>query len=73
MAEATARLKTTGMHCSSCSMLVDLTVGDLPGVVSSKTDHVSGDTVVSFDSDVVGVDSIIGAIREVGYDAEQIA
>ena len=71
MAEATARLKTTGMHCSSCSMLVDLTVGDLPGVVSSKTDHASGDTVVSFDSDVVGVDGIIDAIREVGYDAEQ--
>ena len=73
MAEATARLKTTGMHCSSCSMLVDLTVGDLPGVVSSKTDHASGDTIVSFDSDVVAVDAIIDAIREVGYDAEQIA
>ncbi|MDR3686352.1 MAG: heavy-metal-associated domain-containing protein [Coriobacteriia bacterium] len=72
MTEAIARLKTTGMHCSSCSMLVDLTVGDLPGVVSSKTDHASGDTLVSFDSDVVGVDAIIDAIREVGYDAEPV-
>lgn len=70
MSEATARLKTSGMHCSSCSMLVDLTLGDVPGVVASKTDHASGDTVVEYDPDVVGVEGIIEAIREVGYDAE---
>jgi copper chaperone len=73
MSEATARLKTSGMHCSSCSMLIDLTLEDLPGVVSSKTDHASGDTVVSYDSDVVGVDGLIDAIRSVGYDAEPSA
>jgi copper chaperone CopZ len=72
MSEATARLKTTGMHCSSCSMLVDLTLGDLPGVVSTKTDHASGDTVVAYDPDAVGVDAIIDAIRSVGYDAEPV-
>ncbi|HEY5540126.1 MAG TPA: heavy-metal-associated domain-containing protein [Coriobacteriia bacterium] len=71
MSEATARLKTTGMHCSSCSMLVDLTLGELPGVSSSKTDHASGDTVVSYDPEIVGVESMIEAIRSVGYDAEQ--
>jgi copper chaperone len=73
MSEVTARLKTTGMHCSSCSMLVDLTLGDLPGVVSSKTDHASGDTIVEFDSDVVSVEGIIEAIRSVGYEAEPTA
>ena len=71
MSEATARLKTTGMHCSSCSMLVDLTLGELPGVSSSKTDHASGDTVVSYDPEIVCVESMIEAIRSVGYDAEQ--
>ena len=73
MSDATARLKTSGMHCSSCSMLVDLTLGDLPGVVSSKTDHASGDTIVAYDPDVVGVEGIVDAIRSVGYDAEAIA
>jgi Cu+-exporting ATPase len=73
MSEATARLKTTGMHCSSCSMLVDLTLGDLPGVVTSKTDHASGDTIVEFDPDVVSVEGVIEAIRSVGYDAEPTA
>ena len=73
MGEATARLKTSGMHCSSCSMLVDLTLGDLPGVVSSKTDHASGDTIVAYDSDVLDLEAIIEAIRSVGYDAESVA
>ena len=70
MAETIAHLKTSGMHCPSCSMLVDMTLDDVAGVVSSRTDHVSGDTVVTFDSGVVSVDSLIEAIRSVGYDAE---
>jgi len=72
MSETIAHLKTSGMHCPSCSMLVDMTLDDVGGVVSSRTDHVSGDTVVTFDSDVVSVDSLIEAIRSVGYDAEVV-
>jgi Cu+-exporting ATPase len=70
MSIETAHLKTTGMHCASCSMLVDMTLGDVAGVVESKTDHASGDTVVSFDSDAVSVAALIDAIRSAGYDAE---
>lgn len=70
MATTTTRLATTGLHCRSCSMLVDMTVGDLDGVSDVSTDHASGETVVTFDSDVLDVESIIGAIRSVGYDAE---
>jgi copper chaperone len=73
MGESTAHLKTTGMHCASCSMLVDLTLDDLEGVKSSKTDHVSGDTVVDYDPDAVSVDSMIEAIRGAGYEAEQVS
>ena len=32
MAESTVKLKTTGMHCPSCSMLIEMSVGDLDGV-----------------------------------------
>jgi copper chaperone len=66
----TTRLNTTGMHCRSCSMLVDMTVGDLDGVAEVTTDHATGETVVTFDPKVVTVESIIDAIRSVGYDAE---
>ena len=70
MASQTLRLATSGMHCASCSMLVDMTLGDLDGVVESKTDHASGETVVTFDPEVTSLDIVIEAIREVGYDAE---
>ena len=72
VADHTARLMTTGMHCSSCSMLVDMTLADLDGVIASKTDHATGETIVTFDDSVVGVDRIIDAIRGAGYEAEEI-
>lgn len=69
MSDVTAHLKTSGMHCRSCSMLVDMTVGELDGVSDVRTDHATGDTVVTFDADVIGVDAIVEAIRSAGYDA----
>ncbi len=73
MSTVTAQLKTTGMHCGSCAMLIDMTVGDLEGVDSVKTDYATGTTTVTYDTDVASVESIVGAIRSVGYDAEAMA
>ena len=69
-ADTELTFKTTGMHCRSCSTLVDMTVGDLEGVEKVQTDHVSGDTEVAFDAGVVSLDEIVAAIRSVGYDVE---
>jgi copper chaperone CopZ len=70
MAVVEARFLTSGMHCSSCSMLVDMTLADVDGVVESKTDHATGISVVSYESDVLTTDAIADAIRSVGYEAE---
>jgi len=70
MPETTTHLRTSGMHCRSCSMMVDMTVGELDGVADVRTDHASGETVVTFDTDTVSIDSIIEAIRSAGYEAE---
>lgn len=69
MAHTTAKLQTSGMHCRSCSMLVDMTVGELAGVSEVSTDHASGETIVTFDPDTVSLEAIIEAIRGAGYDA----
>lgn len=63
-------LSTTGLHCRSCSMLVDMTVGELDGVVEVHTDHVTGETKLKFDAQSVQIDDVLTAIREAGYDAE---
>lgn len=72
MSEMTeARLMTTGLHCRSCSMLVDMTVGDLDGVESASTDHTTGATDIRFDADAVKLADIVAAIRSVGYDVDE--
>lgn len=60
----------TGMHCSSCTMLIDETLEDLDGVTSSETDLRRGETWVQFDPDRVPVAQIITSIQEAGYRAE---
>ncbi len=70
MAETSVSLKTTGMHCGSCAMLIQMTVEDLPGVKSAKTEYSTGLTDVTFDTDVLGTDAIITAIEGAGYGAE---
>jgi copper chaperone CopZ len=62
-------LKTGGMHCSSCSMLIEMTVQDLPGVRAAKADYGSGVTRVDFDPAAISVDRIVAAIVEAGYSA----
>ena len=72
MAGATEiHLTTTGMHCRSCSMLVDMTVAELDGVEHVETDYVSGDTLVRYLPDVVSVDDVVAAIRSIGYDVDR--
>lgn len=66
----TRRFTTTGMHCPSCSMLIQMDVGDLDGVQSVVSDHTAAMTEVTYDSDVVDADRIIEAIVKAGYGAE---
>lgn len=59
----------SGMHCASCGLLVDETLADLAGVLSSTTDVASGRTVVHFDSGVLAIADLAAAIAEIGYKA----
>lgn len=70
MSETTTTFATSGMHCRSCSMLIDMTLGDLEGVSSATTDLATGQTVVTYDGDRLDAERIVQAIRGAGYDAE---
>lgn len=56
----------TGMHCASCGLLLDDTLEDLPGVVSSSTDVRAARTVVDGTVDDA---EIVAAITSLGYQA----
>ncbi len=69
---STATFNVSGMHCSSCSMLIVMNLEDLPGVISVKCDHATGKTVVEFEAAQVSVDELSSAIVSAGYTAELV-
>lgn len=73
MPDVTTTLETSGMHCKSCAMLIEMTVGELPGVASVKADVDAGETTVTYDPDLVDVDTVIGEIVKAGYGASERA
>ena len=42
-------LKVKGMHCTSCSTLIDKLVGKQPGVISIKTNYGAEKAAMEFD------------------------
>lgn len=68
----TKTFKASGLHCSSCSMLITIALQDLEGVSNVTCDHRTGETVVVFDETVVDPSSIRAAILEAGYAAELV-
>ncbi len=70
MSDITSRFITTGMHCPSCAALIQMTVEDLPGVRSVRSDYPTGITEVVHDSSIASDRAIIAEIVKVGYGAE---
>ena len=69
----TIQIKTTGMHCSSCSMLIEMNVADLPGIESVKASNADSLTTVTYDPSAVDAKTIVEEIRTAGYDAELLS
>ncbi len=73
MATQTTKFQTDGMHCPSCSMLIEMNVGDLDGVKDVKADRASGITEVTYDPSVVDAPTITAEIVAAGYAAKVLA
>jgi copper chaperone CopZ len=69
---ATARLETTGLHCQSCSMLVQMELEDVAGVVAAHSDFNTGMTEVEYDPAVASVDDLVAAVVRAGYGARAL-
>ncbi|WP_137811180.1 heavy-metal-associated domain-containing protein [Gordonia sp. GAMMA] len=68
----TITVSVTGMHCGSCSLLIDDTLEDLPGVLASTTSRKKGLTTVDLDPTRTTTDEVVTAIAELGYPAEVV-
>jgi copper chaperone CopZ len=58
-----------GMHCKSCTGLIESNVGSLPGVENVKASLIENKAYVRFDAAKVSLDKIESEIRSLGYSA----
>jgi len=68
-ASGTVTLGIIGMTCSSCSAVIEKTLARVPGVASANVNLAAETATVAFDPAVVGLDTLIGAVKGAGYDA----
>jgi Cu+-exporting ATPase len=61
-------LKVKGMHCASCSILIDKLVAKQPGVQSIQTSYGSEKTAIEYDESQISLETIDGFINKLGYD-----
>ncbi|MBI3442742.1 MAG: heavy metal translocating P-type ATPase [Candidatus Sungbacteria bacterium] len=61
-------LKVKGMHCASCSILIDKLVGREAGVVSIKTNYGAEKTAIEFDENKISLEKIDALVNKLGYD-----
>ena len=62
------KIKTTGMHCPSCEMLVKDSLEDEEGISKAEADFKSGIITVNFDDSKVNIERINKIIKEEGYE-----
>lgn len=60
--------KVKGMHCPSCEKLLQMDIGDIPGVKSVKADWKAG--TVDVDGDKIDKAAVKKAIAGAGYKPE---
>ncbi len=63
-------LKTKGMMCGACEMLIETTLSAIEGVSDVDADYAKEMTTVTFDEKRTDLNRIISAIKGAGYDAE---
>ena len=57
------------MHCGSCSLLIDDTLEDLPGVSRSHTELKAGRSTLQLDTALTDAQQVIDTIIDLGYTA----
>ncbi|HEY5549455.1 MAG TPA: heavy metal translocating P-type ATPase, partial [Coriobacteriia bacterium] len=66
---STVTLGIIGMTCSSCSTVIEKTLNKVTGVQSAAVNLAAETATVVFDPAVVGLDTLMGAVKGAGYEA----
>lgn len=72
MPVTTHTFRVEGMHCGSCSLLIDDALEDLPGVRSTQTALKQARTTVELDLSQNSPQDVVKVIEELGYQASPL-
>jgi|APLak6261665767_1056052.scaffolds.fasta_scaffold00097_6 sulfite exporter TauE/SafE/copper chaperone CopZ len=67
MPQYTLSFPINGMHCASCEAIINISVKELPGVLSVSADRIANKVQVSFDDTQITASTILAAIESKGY------
>ncbi|MGH2684569.1 MAG: heavy-metal-associated domain-containing protein [Actinomycetota bacterium] len=65
-------LSVKGMHCSSCGMLIDEALEELPGVASASTHVRKARTQIDYDPALTSLKVITETLVGLGYTAQPV-
>lgn len=68
----TAKLYLTGMHCSSCAMLIERSLKKVPGVAKANVNFAAEKATVLYDEATTDKSALIKAVEQAGYQAEEV-
>ena len=60
-----------GMTCSSCEIKVESTLKKLEGIIDAKVNLAEAKAEISYDENIISIQSIIKAIDDIGYQATE--
>ena len=63
------KIRIDGMHCTSCSMVIDGDLEDTKGVVAAYTNYARGETEVEYKENEITLSEIVSIIEKTGYKA----
>lgn len=63
----TAKFEVKGMHCASCSAIVEKTIGELDGVKSVAVSLLLNTAEVEYDEDKISPKQIAKAVKAAGF------
>jgi Cu+-exporting ATPase len=66
------KLGLSGMHCSSCAVIIERSLKSLPGVVKARVNFASEKALVEFDTDKASEKDLINTVVKAGYGADVI-
>lgn len=73
MTKKTINLAIKGMHCASCGIIIDRALKKKEGVINSNVNLTTEKATIMYDDSQINTDTIIKAIKDKGYGAEELS